>query len=216
MDTSRIFNKSFNDLSILQNGISENTIMKPQFIFVFDFDLTLTLKNASDIYMNSNYIELFESEKKLLKLKELFKKINDLGSVIYINTRALASDINHILTSVGINQLIKEVMGSKNIENINKPFSYFELDKYKLLEIKNIDILWAIKKVTFLNQIKENEQVDNNNILFFDDIPLNINTAKLNGYNNSFLIGSSDSGLYGLDYLLVKLEQIMEVCFSYI
>ena len=55
----------------------------------------------------------------------------------------------------------------------------------------------------------EQEKTKPINILFFDDSVININTAKLNGFSNSFLIGSNDSGLIGLDYLLIKLEQIL-------
>ena len=46
---------------------------------------------------------------------------------------------------------------------------------------------------------------------FFDDSIININTAKINGYNNSFLIGSNDSGISGLDFLLIKLSQILNI-----
>jgi hypothetical protein len=34
--------------------------------------------------------------------------------------------------------------------------------------------------------------------------------AQLNGYSNSFLVGN-DSGLIGLDYLLIKLKEILEL-----
>jgi hypothetical protein len=204
-DTSRIFNKSFNDLSFLQNI---NTI-DTKFIFVFDFDLTLTCISSDGINVNSNYIMLFESEKKLLRLINFFNQIISSNSSIYINTRAHVSDINIILKKVGLDKMVKKIFGSKNIENINIPFTNLELENYNLENINNNDILWAVKKVLFLNEIKEIENVTDDNILFFDDSVMNINTAKLNGYVNSFLIGSNDSGLYGLDYLLIKLEQIL-------
>ena len=86
-----------------------------------------------------------------------------------------------------------------------------ELYKYSLTNISNSKILWGIKKVTFLNIIMEQEKINPINILFFDDSVININTAKLNGFSNSFLIGSNDSGIYGLDYLLIKLEQILQI-----
>lgn len=206
-DTSRIFNKSFNDLSFLQNI---NTI-ESKFIFVFDFDLTLTCISSDGINMNSDYIMLFESEKKLIKLINFFNQIINSNNSIYINTRAHVSDINIILRKVGLDKMVKKIFGSKNIENINIPFTNLELENYNLENINNIDILWAIKKVLFLNEIKEIENVTDDNILFFDDSVMNINTAKLNGYVNSFLIGSNDSGLYGLDYLLIKLEQILQL-----
>jgi hypothetical protein len=204
-DTSRIFNKSFNDLSFLQNINSIDT----KFIFVFDFDLTLTCKSSDGINVNSDYIMLFESEKKLLRLINFFNQIISSNNSIYINTRAHVSDINIILKKVGMDKMIKKIFGSKNIENINFPFTNLELENYNLENINNIDILWAVKKVLFLNEIKEIEEVNDDNILFFDDSVMNINTSKLNGYVNSFLIGSNDSGLYGLDYLLIKLEQIL-------
>jgi hypothetical protein len=206
-DTSRIFNKSFNDLSFLQNI---NTI-DSKFIFVFDFDLTLTCISSDGINMNSDYIMLFESEKKLLRLINFFNQIISSNNSIYINTRAHVSDINIILRKVGLDKMVKKIFGSKNIDNINIPFTNLELENYNLENINNIDILWAIKKVLFLNEIKEIEEVNDDNILFFDDSVMNINTAKLNGYVNSFLIGSNDSGLYGLDYLLIKLEQILQL-----
>jgi hypothetical protein len=108
-----------------------------------------------------------------------------------------------------VNKLIKEIKGSETVQVISCPFSLEELETYGLINISNSKILWGIKKVTFLNSIMEQEKMKPINILFFDDSIININTAKLNGFSNSFLIGSNDSGIYGLDYLLIKLEQIL-------
>lgn len=203
---TKIFNKSFNDLSFLQNISSLET----KYIFVFDFDLTLTNKTSDGIIKDMiDYIELFGSEAKLLKLKEYFKMITNNGHNIYINTRALTRDISNILKNVELESMVTEIKGSKNIENINIPFNMLELAQYNLNTIDNNDMLWAIKKVIHMNDIMIQEKIGYNNILFFDDSLLNINTAKLNGYINSFLIGMNDSGLYGLDYLLIKLEQIL-------
>ena len=203
---TKIFNKSFNDLSFLQNISSLET----KYIFVFDFDLTLTNKTSDGIIKDMiDYIELFGSEAKLLKLKEYFKMITNNGHNIYINTRALTRDISNILKNVELESMITEIKGSKNTDNINIPFNMLELEQYNLNNIDNNDMLWAIKKVIHMNDIMIQEKIGYNNILFFDDSLLNINTAKLNGYINSFLIGMNDSGLYGLDYLLIKLEQIL-------
>ena len=203
---TKIFNKSFNDLSFLQNISSLET----KYIFVFDFDLTLTNKTSDGIIKDMiDYIELFGSEAKLLKLKEYFKMITNNGHNIYINTRALTRDISNILKNVELESMITEIKGSKNTDNINIPFNMLELEQYNLNNIDNHDMLWAIKKVIHMNDIMIQEKIGYNNILFFDDSLLNINTAKLNGYINSFLIGMNDSGLYGLDYLLIKLEQIL-------
>lgn len=208
---NRQFNKSFNDLHFLQN----TSFNSDKYVFVFDFDLTLTIKSSDDLKYNSNFIELFDSDEKLDKLKDYLQKICSLGFPIYINTRALVSDIKHILNKIGIpvgeNELIKEVKGSDTIELINNPFNKNELEKYNLNEIKNPKILWAVKKVTILNNILDQEGVTIDKILFFDDSIININTAKMNGYSNSFLIGSNDSGLIGLDYLLIKIDQILEL-----
>lgn len=186
-------------------------------IFVFDFDLTLTFKNdriTNYIPIDGNYIDLFESEDKLNDMKETFERIKRMDYNIYINTRGLVRDIIHILKNVGINigtcNLIKDVKGSETLEHINRPFGFLELKKYGLEQIKDTNILWAVKKVIYLNTIRENENVDYNNILFFDDLHYNIDIAKLNGYTNSFLVGN-DSGLIGLDYLLIKLKEILEL-----
>jgi len=209
---ARMFNKSFNDLSFIQN--ISNT--KDKFIFVFDFDLTLTSKSSDGMKKHySNYIELFDSENKLDKLKFYFNKIINSGNCIYINTRALVSDVFHILENlnieVGENKTIKEIKGSYKVDQITAPFSRDELDKYNLKDITDDKILWGVKKVIFLNQIKEQENVKISNVFFFDDSVININTSKVNGYTNSFLIGSNDSGLYGLDFLLIKLSQILDI-----
>lgn len=204
----KIFNKSYNDLSFLQNiSLNEN-----KYIFVFDFDLTLTNKTSDGTPKDTSYyIQLFGSEIKLLKLKEYLKKIIDNGYIIYINTRALIRDIDNILKNIELDSMIKEIKGSKSIENIFSPFNNIELEQYDLINIYNNDILWAVKKVIYLNEIIMQENVTQDNILFFDDSIININTSKLNGYINSFLIGMNESGLYGLDYLLIKLEQIMQI-----
>ena len=208
---NRIFNKSFNDLHFLQNS----SFVSEKYVFVFDFDLTLTNKSSDNLNYTSNYIELFDSEDKLEKLKYYLNKIYKFGYPIYINTRALITDVKHILNKVGLNvgrnQLIKEIKGSESVKLINEPFDMNDLNKYNLTNITDPKILWAVKKVTILNIIAEQEGVPIDKILFFDDSVVNINTAKINGYNNSFLIGSNDSGIIGLDYLLIKLDQIFEI-----
>lgn len=208
-DSFRMFNKSFNDLHFLESMSEENN----KNVFVFDFDLTMTCKSSDGYSKNSDYVELFDNKEKLDKLKIFFERIVKSGNVIYINTRALISDIKYILIKIGFeigeNKLIKEIKGSETVQVISCPFNLEELGKYGLINISNSKILWGIKKVTFLNIIMEQEKIKPINILFFDDSVININTAKLNGFSNSFLIGSNDSGLIGLDYLLIKLEQIL-------
>jgi len=184
-------------------------------IFVFDFDLTLTFKSAHGFNKYNDYIELFESNDKIELLKTYFKQIKNNGNLIYLNTRGMVTDVIKILKIIGIkvgeNEIIKEVKGSERIEEINTPFTELDKIRYKIADINNIDILWGIKKVIILNYIREHEKVNINNILFFDDSNININIAIMNGYNNSFIIGNNDSGLIGLDYLLVKLNQILEL-----
>ena len=209
---NRMFNKSFDDLSFIKNL----STIKEKYIFVFDFDLTLTSKSSDSINKKKlNYIELFDSEDKLDKLKYFFNKITSNGNYIYINTCALVSDVLHILKTIdiniGTNMLIKEIKGSNNVETINNPFTKTEIEKFNLQNINNNKILWGIKKVIYLNEIKDYEKVPISNIFFFDDSIININTAKINGYNNSFLIGSNDSGIIGLDFLLIKLSQILDL-----
>lgn len=210
-DSFRMFNKSFNDLHFLESMSEENN----KNVFVFDFDLTMTIKSSDGYNKNTNFVELFDNKEKIDKLKVFFERIVKSGNVIYINTRALISDIKHILTKIGFeigeNKLIKEIKGSETVQVISCPFTLEELEKYDLMNISNSKILWGIKKVTFLNTIMEQEKMKPINILFFDDSVININTAKLNGFSNSFLIGSNDSGLIGLDYLLIKLEQILPI-----
>ena len=127
----------------------------------------------------------------------------------------MVSDIVHILNTVqievGYNKTIKGIKGSNKIEQINSPFSRDELEKFNLNDINDDNVLWGVKKVIYLNQIKDIEKVNISNIFFFDDSVININTAKVNGYTNSFLIGSNDSGLYGIDFLLIKLSQILDI-----
>ena len=209
---TKMFNKSFNDLSFIEN-LSKK---KDKFVFVFDFDLTLTSQSSDGMTKKySNYIELFDSEHKLDKLKYYLNRIFESGNVIYINTRALTSDIVLILKNVNIevgeNKLIKDIKGSNRKEQITNPFTGTELEKYNLTGVTDESVLWGVKKVVYLNQIKDEEKVPIENVFFFDDSIININTAKVNGYNNSFLIGSNDSGLFGLDFLLIKLSQILDI-----
>lgn len=209
---SRMFNKSFNDLSFIQN--MSNT--KDKFVFVFDFDMTLTSKSSDGITKKfSNYIELFDSENKLGKLKYYLERIFNSGNIIYINTRALCSHVAHILKNVNIEvgdtKLIQGIKGSNRVEQITNPFNSSELAQYNLSDVTDESVLWGVKKVIYLNQIKDEANVPISNVFFFDDSVININTAKVNGYNNSFLIGSNDSGLYGLDFLLIKLSQILDI-----
>jgi hypothetical protein len=208
-----IENTSPRNYNIINDLIFLSNINEIKYIFVFDFDLTLTTKSSNGINVESNFIELFDSEDKLNKLKNILLRITERGYIIYINTRALVADINYILKIVGIdvgkNKIIKEIFGSVKVSNIYNPFTDDELDKYKIKNISSSSILWGIKKVTNLNLICDQESVNKNSILFFDDSIININSARINGYINSFLIGNNDSGLFGLDYLLIKLEQIL-------
>ena len=165
---NRMFNKSFDDLSFIKNL----STIKEKYIFVFDFDLTLTSKSSDGINKKiSNYIDLFDSENKLDKLKYFFNKITENGHLIYINTRALISDVLHILKnvdiSVGTNMLIKEIKGSNSIETINNPLTKADINKFNLSKINDNKILWGIKKVIYLNEIKECENIPMSNIFFF-------------------------------------------------
>jgi hypothetical protein len=185
-----------------------------KYVFVFDFDLTMTIKNSNGINANSNFIELFDNENKIIELKHYLNGIRNLGHPVYINTRALVADVKYILKTIGIDvgpgQLIKEIKGSDTIDYIHNPFSISDMIKYDLInQVKNESLLWAVKKVTYLNKIIDQEKISIENTLFFDDSLLNINTAKINGFINSYLVGSDDSGIYGLDYLLIKLDQIL-------
>lgn len=211
---NNIFNKSFNDLSLLTTQISTvKTINK--YIFVFDFDLTMTNISSNNIKIdNANYYNIFDSEEKINNLSLLLTKIYNNNCSIYINTRAVTSHVKYILNKVNFNiSLIKDIKGSYHDDMINNPLSYAELEKYNLTDNIQSNVLWALKKVIYLNEIKDNEDVPYEKILFFDDSKININTAKINGYINSFLIGSNDSGLVGLDYLLIKLDQIINILF---
>lgn len=207
MNDSNIFN------DLLQTNFNNNY----PFAFVYDFDLTLTLKSADGFKYDNNFIELFDSENQLERLKDFLYKIKELGNTNYINTRALIKDVNYILNSVGLeigtHKLIKQIKGSETIENIDNPFTGDELLKYNLNNINNPKILWGVKKVIYLNEISNIENIPKTNVLFFDDSSVNINTAKVNGYVNSYLIGSNDSGLIGLDYLLIKLQQILDIIY---
>lgn len=186
-----------------------------KYIFVFDFDLTLTFKSAHGYDKYSDFIYLFESEENVELLKKIFYKIKEIGGTIYLNTRGFVKNIILILKNMGIeignNKLIKDIKGSERIEEINCPFSELEKNKYNITMIDDINILWAIKKVIYLNHIRDIENTQYNNILFFDDSHININIAKMNGYNNSYIIGCNDSGVIGLDYLLIRLTQILEL-----
>lgn len=175
----------------------------------------MTIKNSGEYRVETGYYDLFGSEEKLEKLKKKLNSLKSSGHVIYINTRAYAEYVRRILKNVNIlvgdECLIKCVYGSQTVEEIQKPFTLTELNEYGLLGIENTYVLWSVKKVTFLNLISTIESIPKSNILFFDDLSVNVNTAKMNGYKNSFLIGSDDSGLYGLDFLLIKLDQIIDL-----
>ena len=50
--------------------------------------------------------------------------------------------------------------------------------------------VWAIQKTAYLNTIAKQENVDKECIYFFDDTEINIQYAKVCGYNNSFVINN--------------------------
>lgn len=204
----RKFNKSFNDLTFLMENINDNN----KYIFVFDFDLTMTMRSSNNINININsrddVIGLFDNEDKIKLLLRILEKIKSKGYTIYLNTSAFVPQVIKILNiiniNIGINELIKDIIGTE------RPFTNYFLKEHNLENIDNTKILLALKKVFNLNEIIDRETVNKNRILFFDDSTINITIAKLNGYDNCFLI-DNNSGIYGLDYLLIKLEQIIEL-----
>jgi hypothetical protein len=216
---NNIFNRSYDDLTFLSMQMINNENLD-KYIFVFDFDLTMTTMSTNNIDIdnfstnNIKYYTLFDSKEKINKLTLLLSKINNNNCPIYINTRALINHVNFILNKINFDlSLIKDIKGSYHDDMINNPLTINEIEQYNLTSTLQSNVSWALKKVIYLNEIKISENVSYDKILFFDDSKININTAKINGYMNSFLIGSNDCGLVGLDYLLIKLEQIINILF---
>lgn len=177
-------------------------------IFVFDFDQTLIMGHTGGQPTSDDDYETDDS--LIIKLCETLKSLLANNISIYINTRGVVEDVKNYLRhrfhKVGenVDTIIKGVFGAENEEQISNPYSntlefwYANNIVCSKLEVANLKDastrVWAFQKTVFLNKITEQENVDKECVYFFDDTEINIQYAKLCGYNHSFIINNEYSG----------------------
>ena len=177
-------------------------------VFVFDFDQTLIMGHSGGQPTIDDEYETDDS--LIIKLCETLKSLLANNISIYINTRGVVEEVinylRHRFHKVGenFNNLIKGVFGAEYEEQISNPYSTtlefwyannIVSSKLEIAPMKDASTrVWAYQKAAYLNKIAEQEQLDKESLYFFDDTEINIEYAKLCGYNHSFIINNEYSG----------------------
>jgi hypothetical protein len=122
---------------------------------------------------------MFGNKKNLLRLQGIFDKLKSKNHKIIILTRALESQVRQYLLLNGLYPDM--IIGSVSIEeSINPTLSKNERDYLFLDNDFNINPqgLWAMRKTSALLKLCANEQINTDEIIFFDDQLKNIVIAR--------------------------------------
>lgn len=157
-------------------------------IYCFDFDLTLT-KEHSFGYPNIN-INYFDNIDKIISF---FKIIIHNKDKIYIVSRADKIILHKYLSHYNLINYITDIYGSNDEYPINSNY-------------------WFEHKTHFLNEITIKENIDKNQILYFDDEYPTVKFAIDNGFIHSFIVKENGSYLLNIiDYLFIDNALIQDI-----
>ena len=158
--------------------------------YVFDFDMTLTNKHSGGTPdVNDNTLMTQET---IGLVKSLFDDLVRQNIRVFVVTRGVAVDVRKYLAQRNVRV---RVLGSANETQINEPFQGLpkekkmalnSMKKHKLRAANEPELLWAHRKYEILNFILNHVQTDTDQVFFFDDTHLNIETAKIFGFKHSF------------------------------
>lgn len=172
-------------------------------LFFFDFDLTLTLEHSGGEPEPSvgTVIELFSdydspnaelvARERVESLLKLFEDIRSRGGLVYICTRGLKKEIGETMDIaaqfcrggstpvVGKGNLIEEVLGANNVDEIADPF-------YRETDTSTED--WALKKKELIQSVVQQHNTPTDLVYFFDDTRINIEVSKNAGFKNAEVI----------------------------
>ena len=161
-------------------------------ILALDFDYTLTDIEIKDDQVDKIDLDLiFKNKNELIEILKLaWEKI----VTVYIVSRRQKEIIIFLLkkfysaNNITFYQIYEEnILGRPT--TFSYPFDFNESNK----QMKNI--FWAKEKVKYLEDICIIENVNKNDILFCDDLDLNINFAQESGFTNSIIIDRKQNAI---------------------
>ena len=163
-------------------NFKQNGGTKP-IIIILDFDLTMTDIHSKGMpEIRKNYWQADNKTTLQDKLEEI--KRNSIYK-LYVVSRGNQTQVDSYVRT-NFPGLFKGIYGATEINPISDP------DASAVINEK----IWSLIKINYIYDIMiQNHLLDKNNILFFDDSELNIDTARQNGFTNSFLIKNGSVGL---------------------
>ena len=159
-------------------------------VLVFDFDDTLVNGKFTDGEINTISLnEIFVNKLELIEILNLaWKKLMPVYIISRRKNELIVDLLNRFYKAENVSlylQIYKE-----NILGRPKEFVYpVEVNTNEELKKK----FWASRKVKYLNHIINLENIDESNILFCDDLQINIDKAKENGFVNSIVIDEKEN-----------------------
>jgi HAD superfamily phosphatase (TIGR01681 family) len=165
-------------------------------VFVFDLDNTITNTHTGGHYEKGTY-KKFISPIMLKEVRTIFKKIKEDGGKIYINSRGIASKVYDFCNDTGLNVFVDGYYAA------NYDGRHYKHGKIET-EFKLDNNIWHIIKSLYLTRIVKKENIQPDNLYYFDDTRKNINYAKNTGFINSYLVNSNKYHKVDGEYNLIK------------
>lgn len=177
-------------------------------VFVFDFDLTLTNEHTAGV-PEPHEMGVMSSDTQR-RLEILFAKLARHNMPVYINTRGNVSKIKAFLKNKHL--FVKEIKGASSDAEIADPYrndDHFD-DVLRTMGTMGIrvsrtmdesTIVWAYRKQELLQEIARQERVKPSQVYFFDDTAVNVRTAKMFGFQNSYRVMKPGNQLWLMDKL---------------
>ena len=159
-------------------------------VLVFDFDDTLVDGKFTDEEINTKPLnEIFVNKLELIEILNIaWKKLMPVYIISRRKNELIVDLLNRFYKAENVPiylQIYKE-----NILGRPKEFVYpVEVNTNEELKKQ----FWASRKVKYLNHIISLENIDESDILFCDDLQININKAKENGFVNSIVIDEKEN-----------------------
>lgn len=176
-------------------------------VFVFDMDCTITNKHTNGVYdsLFDNYRDYINYDMQH-SLKKLFSHIKKSGDKIYINSQGRLVSVYNLCKDIGINIYIDGYYCARDDRSSAHVIGH-TCSQY------SANGSWKRIKTRYLKMICEKENINETNIYFFDDMYENVDTARSNGFNNSFMVNSNKHPDITNEYNLVTVLKncIMDV-----
>jgi FMN phosphatase YigB (HAD superfamily) len=159
-------------------------------VLVFDFDDTLVNGKFADGEINTKPLnEIFVNKVEFIEILNIaWKKLMPVYIISRRKKDLIVELLNRFYTAENIPMYLQ--IYNENILGRPKEFVYpvgFDANE----ELKKQ--FWANRKVKYLNHIFDLENIEELDILFCDDLQINIDKAKENGYDNSIVIDENEN-----------------------